>query len=159
MADATTLTLLRAALGVRRWHTRADVAAPDTVGHHSAEVALLLLALMPPPGPSPALLRAALTHDLAEYWTGDLPAPARWRWPALARALADAEGTLWTPPDGPLAALLGPDPRALLTPTEHHWLAAADLLTAYLTLPPGSPAAAMARARLLDSPVAQELPL
>src|SRR4051812_9663771 len=33
------------------------------------------------------LLRAALTHDLAEYWSCDMPAHLKWHEPALAAVL------------------------------------------------------------------------
>lgn len=47
----------------------------DTVGHHSYNVACLLMLLRPD---SPAyMLRAALKHDAAEHVVGDMPAPTK----------------------------------------------------------------------------------
>jgi 5'-deoxynucleotidase YfbR-like HD superfamily hydrolase len=47
----------------------------DTVGHHSYNVACLLMTLRPD---APAhLLRAALKHDAAEHIVGDMPAPTK----------------------------------------------------------------------------------
>jgi len=37
------------------------------------------------------LLFAVLTHDVAEYYTGDIPAPVKWKSPAIKRALAEME--------------------------------------------------------------------
>ena len=67
------LSALRNGAAVMRWHTR-RVIFPETVGHHSANVANLLYVLKEEI-PSKELMWAALTHDTAEAWTGDLPAP------------------------------------------------------------------------------------
>jgi len=54
----------------------------DTVGHHSYNVACIVMRLRPQ---APAkLLRAALKHDMAEHLVGDMPAPTK-------RALPDYE--------------------------------------------------------------------
>lgn len=68
---------LRAIYGggdVQRFHTMRTV-KPNTVGQHSYGVALLCQLLAP--NCSKKLLLAALTHDMAEQWTGDVPAPAK----------------------------------------------------------------------------------
>jgi 5'-deoxynucleotidase YfbR-like HD superfamily hydrolase len=59
---------------VKRYHTFTTLQT-DTVGHHSHGVALLCL--MIEPNASPALLKAALLHDLAEQHTGDIPSPSK----------------------------------------------------------------------------------
>lgn len=41
--------------------------------------------------PSVELLMSALCHDLSEAETGDIPAPAKWRYPALAEVLTEVE--------------------------------------------------------------------
>lgn len=71
---------LMRAVGVRRWHTEPQI-GDETDGHHSAVVALIADYLADNEGIPMAeryyLLREALRHDLGEYWTGDLPAPAK----------------------------------------------------------------------------------
>jgi 5'-deoxynucleotidase YfbR-like HD superfamily hydrolase len=73
---------------VRRYHT-VNLIVPETVGHHSANVALLVTSLCPEA--SANLLKAALYHDLAEQVTGDIPATAKWRSKALKDASKDLE--------------------------------------------------------------------
>ena len=62
---------------------------PYTVAEHSWGMAMLLLALHP--GPRTQLLWACLTHDVAERWTGDVPATAKWHMPGIGEALDKAE--------------------------------------------------------------------
>lgn len=57
-----------------RYHTVRTL-LQDTVGHHSYNVACILMHLRP--GCSAKLLRAALKHDMAEHIVGDMPAPAK----------------------------------------------------------------------------------
>jgi len=63
---------------IRRWHNSTDHTlreSGDTVAAHSQRVALLIGMLHPLP---PAhLLMCALTHDVPEIVTGDMPAPAK----------------------------------------------------------------------------------
>jgi 5'-deoxynucleotidase YfbR-like HD superfamily hydrolase len=59
---------------VLRYHTKTTL-VKETVGHHSHGVAMLVLMLRPEA--SSRLLHAALTHDLAEHITGDIPSPAK----------------------------------------------------------------------------------
>jgi 5'-deoxynucleotidase YfbR-like HD superfamily hydrolase len=47
----------------------------DTVGHHSYNVACIIMTVRP--AASAKLLRAALKHDAAEHRVGDLPAPTK----------------------------------------------------------------------------------
>ena len=63
---------------VKRWHSSIDRGlreSGDTVGEHSHRVAMLLLMLHPLP--SAHLIACALTHDAAEVFTGDMPAPMK----------------------------------------------------------------------------------
>jgi 5'-deoxynucleotidase YfbR-like HD superfamily hydrolase len=77
---------------VRRFHTCERI-REETVGHHSANVAALVLYLEP--DAPRELLIAALMHDWPEQYTGDIPAPAKWGSPQLADALAQAEAVCW----------------------------------------------------------------
>lgn len=57
-----------------RFHT-CKMIREDTVGHHSYGVACVMMHVYPD---APAhLLRACLKHDMAEAFTGDMPAPAK----------------------------------------------------------------------------------
>lgn len=47
----------------------------DTVGHHSFNVACIIMKVRP--NASVQLLRAALKHDIAEHKVGDMPAPSK----------------------------------------------------------------------------------
>lgn len=67
-------TIARRALGVRRFHTQPRI-TEETVGHHTAGVLLALLYLEP--DASREVLLAAISHDLGEYVTGDMPSPAK----------------------------------------------------------------------------------
>lgn len=60
---------------VRRFHTMCTV-TENTVGQHSHGVAMFCM-LLEDGNPSAALLMKALTHDLAEQYTGDVPSPAK----------------------------------------------------------------------------------
>ena len=63
---------------VKRWHNSIDKGlreSGDDVGSHSHRVAMLLLMLHPLP--SAHLIACALTHDAAEVFTGDMPAPMK----------------------------------------------------------------------------------
>lgn len=62
----------------RRFHTVPTILT-DTVGHHSYNVACIIMYLRPQA--STALLRAALKHDVAEHVLGDMPAPAKRKLP------------------------------------------------------------------------------
>jgi 5'-deoxynucleotidase YfbR-like HD superfamily hydrolase len=61
---------------VNRFHARPGLLR-QTDAAHSWGVAMLVY-LLSPVQPSVELLMAALTHDLAEQYMGDTPAPAKW---------------------------------------------------------------------------------
>lgn len=71
------LDFIRAGGETERYHTQRTIQV-DTVGHHSFNVAWLVVLLN---GPGAAcrgvLLMAALAHDLAEHKVGDIPAPSK----------------------------------------------------------------------------------
>ena len=58
---------------VQRYHA-APVDKKQSVAEHSWGVAMILLEIC---FPSKSLLKAALIHDAAEYYTGDLPSPVK----------------------------------------------------------------------------------
>jgi len=68
------ILFLLAGANVQRYHTVTTL-VPETVGHHSHGVAMLVFLL--DENPSPDLIFAALVHDLAEHQTGDIPAPSK----------------------------------------------------------------------------------
>jgi len=70
----TSLEFITSGSEVNRYHTMITL-QKETVGHHSHGVACLVLALNPEA--SRELLIAALYHDLAEQYTGDIPSPAK----------------------------------------------------------------------------------
>lgn len=74
--------------GVLRWHTH-RMQRPQTVAEHSCRAALILMAILP--DCRIELLRAVLTHDLAEVSTGDVPAQVKWKHPKLDAMLKDLE--------------------------------------------------------------------
>ena len=59
---------------VKRFHTFTTLQL-ETVGHHSHGVAMYCWLIAP--NASAALLQAALLHDLAEQYTGDIPSPSK----------------------------------------------------------------------------------
>lgn len=63
---------------VRRWHSNINNSlrnSGDTTGEHAYRVTILLLMLHPLP--SAHLLSCALTHDVPEIFTGDMPGPMK----------------------------------------------------------------------------------
>ena len=82
---------------VRRFHTRQTI-GHQTVAEHSWGVAMMCYHLSEGEGfgagmdaPSKNLIFAALTHDVAEYDTGDVPATAKWANAHLQQILNRAE--------------------------------------------------------------------
>ena len=104
----------------RRLHT-VPMLGSQTVAQHSWGVAVLLVQLHP--NPSLQLLKAALWHDVAEAWVGDVPATAKWRWRPLAHQVAFAELEI----EDELGI------RVNLTDKEHQWLNGCDILELALT--------------------------
>jgi len=79
---------IRNGLHVKRFHTTFRT-QEETVGHHSANVASIILRL--DPECSRELLIAALMHDVAEVYTGDVPAPFKWDNPHIKSGLDKGE--------------------------------------------------------------------
>lgn len=82
------LKLLRSAARVSRMHIF-TTHHQQSVGEHTFGVLSLLFFVIPEP--TMAMVRGCLYHDAAEAMTGDVPAPTKWRYPALGEALAAAE--------------------------------------------------------------------
>lgn len=83
MSALNTLRGLRSAGCVRRYHTEPGI--EQTNAEHHWGVATLLLFIEPTC--SRDALVYALRHDVAEYATGDMPAPTKWRYPDLKKML------------------------------------------------------------------------
>jgi 5'-deoxynucleotidase YfbR-like HD superfamily hydrolase len=81
--------MIRSAGYTKRFHT-VQIIGEQTVAEHSYHVAMLCVRLSYG-SPSSDLLMAALYHDLAETVTGDIPAPAKWRYPGLKNELLKIE--------------------------------------------------------------------
>ncbi len=82
------LDTIRIAGRVKRYHTT-DTVRVQNVADHSWNVAQILLHV--DPNCNRELLIAALHHDIPEYFTGDVPAPAKWASPSLTTDLAMLE--------------------------------------------------------------------
>ena len=82
------ITEIRRGYNVKRFHTTKRL-QEETVGHHSANVAAILLRL--DPDCSRNLLVAALVHDVPEAYTGDVPAPCKWDNPHIKEGLNECE--------------------------------------------------------------------
>jgi hypothetical protein len=67
------IALTRQGSYVRRFHTKRLI-GEQNLGHHSFGVVSLILILHP--NPTISLIRAALWHDMAEQYIGDVPSPA-----------------------------------------------------------------------------------
>jgi 5'-deoxynucleotidase YfbR-like HD superfamily hydrolase len=115
------ITEIRRGYNVKRFHTTYR-SQEETVGHHSANVAALLLALHP--DVSRNALVAALMHDVPEGYTGDIPAPVKWAHPELAAELNAAE--MAHTEDIGL-------PTPHLSPSDIKWLKLADMLDLVLS--------------------------
>lgn len=79
---------MRAAGEVQRFHTMRCLRT-QKVSHHVYGMILILMAVGE--AEDSTLLQAVMLHDAAELVTGDVPAPAKWKNPDLAAALASAE--------------------------------------------------------------------
>ena len=80
---------------VQRFHTTPDYSGTprQNLAEHQWGVALLCRELCRRANVacSARLLVAALTHDLAEYWTADVPAHVKWAHPSLREPLEAAQ--------------------------------------------------------------------
>lgn len=78
------LETFRAAGAVKRYHIVRTL-RHQSVAEHSWNVALLVYMIYPQARPK--LIKAALTHDVAEITTGDVPATAKWKEPKIKELL------------------------------------------------------------------------
>lgn len=112
----------------RRYHTW-PVLREQTVAEHSFHVAMLVLLLG---GPNFQLLAAALTHDLAEWKMGDLPAPAKRNMPdVIVGSFDNVNKTMsfrdhWGAMEAELLSSFGLDYESELTAEEARILKLAD---------------------------------
>ena len=74
---------------VKRYHTM-RVHEHQSLAAHSWGVAMIIVQISEEP-PSAQLLQYALTHDLAEYETGDIPAPVKWGNKEISEGLSALE--------------------------------------------------------------------
>jgi hypothetical protein len=74
---------------VQRYHTHPDLAGLQDLSQHQWRCAMIIITLHPKP--SPALIREALTHDVGEAYTGDLPFQFKRDRPCLAMDMAEEE--------------------------------------------------------------------
>lgn len=107
------IKMLRDSSVVRRCHT-IRVLRERTVAEHSHGIVLTLLALYEKYNkmPSANLLAAACAHDLSEVETGDVPAPTKWKYPAIKAAMHDASRE-WEVQNGVLYTLTDSEARCL----------------------------------------------
>lgn len=104
---------------VRRCHNT-PIIGDYTVGHHSFNMLILAYELCG--NPSPQLIKAITYHDLAERWTGDIPAPALLENPEIRDALKGVEAHC--------RVAMGCSVQ--LTEREQHWLKCLDKLEHWL---------------------------
>jgi hypothetical protein len=125
MDGETTMNTLTKVLATReagqvvRCHTVPRVPYYDVAQHTFGALNLLLLLH---PGPSVDLIKAVQWHDVAERWTGDVPATAKWGNPALGEFLAERETDVLTRLE--LSVSLGEE--------DTRWLKAVDILDLWL---------------------------
>jgi 5'-deoxynucleotidase YfbR-like HD superfamily hydrolase len=84
---------IRCGGAVKRWHAH-PVHMQQTVASHSWGVAMVMKAICMPDKLSVPLLLAALEHDVAEGYTGDIPYQAKRTFPDLKAASLAAEDSI-----------------------------------------------------------------
>lgn len=87
MADL--ISLLRAGQ-VRRFHTAIGMKG-QSVAEHTFGVCMIVYHISDDPSTLPVHLVDALYHDLAEYWSADIPAPVKWENPEFKKAFTEIE--------------------------------------------------------------------
>jgi len=103
---------------VRRYHTNPVIKDQDLAAH-SWGVAMIIREIMPG---NLHLIEAALTHDLAESVTGDIPYTGKKKYPKLKQTSIEAEREFAMVNGTPLH----------LTPVEQRCLSWADMFECYL---------------------------
>jgi len=119
--DCWRIKCIREGGNVERAHTLPHIGS-YTVGKHSFDAVSLLLVLHP--NPSLQLVKAVLWHDVAERWTGDTPATAKWSSAELKACLENLEDGINKQLDIPHGSELEPD--------EIWWLRSVDRIELYL---------------------------
>lgn len=89
MKNGQRVEIIRRGYRVLRYHANPTI-VPDTIGQHSANVAMLCSILLGEKC-TKKLIMYALMHDLAEQWTGDIPYPFKARNPVVKQTLDKAE--------------------------------------------------------------------
>jgi 5'-deoxynucleotidase YfbR-like HD superfamily hydrolase len=112
---------IRNGFQVRRYHTCRRLQT-ETVGHHSANIQAIIIKV--DPAASRELLIAALFHDVAEYYTGDVPYPYKRDNPGVKKEL-DADEGIWMRKHS--------IPQPMITPKEAALLKFADMMELVLT--------------------------
>lgn len=74
---------------VMRYHTTPEVGAGQNVGEHTWRACVIMHTLWP--DVSREALLHMMYHDVAEAELGDLPAPTKWKYAALAKEYSKAE--------------------------------------------------------------------
>jgi hypothetical protein len=120
-ADIDRVLALREGGQTKRCHTHPALTHYDVAQHCYNMVALLMVLH---PKPSMELVTEIMTHDLAERWTGDLPAPVKWRERAFANEAALVEDAV--------LKNLGYNNQELLSEGDRAWLKALDSLELWL---------------------------
>lgn len=119
MNNAIRVQATREAGAVQRFHVARHTHNYDVAQHTFGAVNLLLILH---PNPSIELVRAVMWHDVAERWTGDIPATAKW----MSEELKAGSDRL----EARILGHLGLEQK--LNEEEERWLKAVDTLDAWL---------------------------
>lgn len=119
--ERTQISIARDSSKILRLHTFGETGY--SVGLHTANMMHILMALWPSKDVPAILVRAIMSHDVAEMITGDIPGPAKYEYPVINRACIEAEIEI--------ELNIYPDAER---PTVNHfrWLKSIDLLELYL---------------------------
>lgn len=119
MNNAIRVQATREAGAVQRFHVARHTRNYDVAQHTFGALNLLLILH---PNPSIELVRAVMWHDVAERWTGDIPATAKW----MSEELKAGSDRL----EARILGHLGLEQK--LNEEEERWLKAVDTLDAWL---------------------------
>ena len=87
--DKDKLVIMLSAGYIKRYHTLA-ITGENTVAHHTYGVAQIMRYITEDSWPND-LMRACLDHDVAEYYTGDVPYPAKELFPEIQKVMHNIE--------------------------------------------------------------------
>jgi 5'-deoxynucleotidase YfbR-like HD superfamily hydrolase len=125
LENDTQIFLYRQAGNVERCHTVLHHGS-YSIANHSWQAVMLLFALYPGT-PSQNLVLAVLGHDLAEQPLGDIPSPAKHKYPELAKLFGEIEARVMTTHFPVVSRAL-----TALTPEENAWLKGVDRLELWM---------------------------